>query len=343
MIYIKSREEFLKEQFLKEQFLKDKYITDETLIIKAGTKLYHSTIENFEPEKLGVGGYDKILWTTQDPKISNLYIPASSGTISTSSSSIGSIKQYMEDPSIANSLGIFYTIKNDTIIIDLGIFQEFSDICEKRENEEYEISKKLERAKELFNQYKVKSREIYKNEADLTDEELDTFDKEFNDVEEEKIRLEKYLDNFFRVSKEKYNLDNYKNKYINSRLEDMGYKPRYEDNYKFDNQWKLKYDSSGILPANYQKTGKMFILSPIRDLKILDKTNNETIDPDLTELDYHRHDWFEKALNDGYDGIKIGDFAQSEIQGNVGHYSIGLFKHVIKDLEKNVVNAKHIS
>jgi hypothetical protein len=59
------------------------------------------------------------------------------------------------------------------------------------------------------------------------------------------------------------------------------------------------------------------------------------------DLHYHRHDWFEYAKNNGYDGIKICDFAQSALYGNVGHYSIGIFEHAIKDLTKIVEKAYH--
>ena len=37
---------------------------------------------------------------------------------------------------------------------------------------------------------------------------------------------------------------------------------------------------------------------------------------------------FQKVEKDGYDGIKINDYAQVESEGNFGHTSIGLFESI---------------
>jgi hypothetical protein len=61
---------------------------------------------------------------------------------------------------------------------------------------------------------------------------------------------------------------------------------------------------------------------------------------DLMDVQYHRHDMFQKAKQDGYDGIKIDDFAQLEEYGNFGHASIGLF-YKDKIRIKKIIDASH--
>ncbi len=87
--------------------------------------------------------------------------------------------------------------------------------------------------------------------------------------------------------------------------------------------------------------GRLFIVVPKRDLKIYDTTWGGTRDGDLTDVDYHKHNWFETAREKGYDGIRITDFAQSEDQGNFGHLSIGLFRNTLKDVNIEEVTASH--
>lgn len=117
----------------------------------------------------------------------------------------------------------------------------------------------------------------------------------------------------------------------------LGYKPTNEDNNNNNHSWKLKMDGSKIVPSNYQMKGKLFILIPDQDLKIYDMTHGGKVDGDLTDLDYHKLDLFEKMKSQGYDGVKINDFAQSSDQGNFGHTSIGLFKQGIGKVHREVV------
>jgi len=81
----------------------------------------------------------------------------------------------------------------------------------------------------------------------------------------------------------------------------------------------------------------LFVLEVISPLRILDISEGEG---DLLNLQYHKLDSFQQAKQDGYDGVKIDDFAQSETFGNYGHSSIGLFnKDKIKI--KKVIDASH--
>ena len=91
------------------------------------------------------------------------------------------------------------------------------------------------------------------------------------------------------------------------------------------------------MPADYQMRGKLFILIPDQDLNVYDMTYGGSIDGDLTDLDYHKTDFFDKLKQKGYDGVKINDFAQSNDQGNFGHTSIGLFKQALPKVHREVV------
>lgn len=127
----------------------------------------------------------------------------------------------------------------------------------------------------------------------------------------------------------------------NKRLNDyimgtLGYKPtgqNYDNNY----DWRLKLNGNEIMPADYQMKGKLFILIPDQDLNVYDMTYGGSIDGDLTDLDYHKTDFFDKLEQKGYDGVKINDFAQSNDQGNFGHTSIGLFKQALPKVHREVV------
>jgi hypothetical protein len=82
-------------------------------------------------------------------------------------------------------------------------------------------------------------------------------------------------------------------------------------------------------------------VTPKRDLKIYDATMGGKREPDLMDVDYHRHDWFQRAMSQGYDGIRITDYAQSIDQGNFGHLSIGLFQNTLKDVDIEEIDAQH--
>lgn len=81
------------------------------LILPAGSTLFHGSIEEFEESQLEVGGYDQILWTTDDkygPAMAQSYIPVSGGSLYTTPKHI----QYPSDnpttQQIQRQLGIFY-------------------------------------------------------------------------------------------------------------------------------------------------------------------------------------------------------------------------------------------
>lgn len=134
-----------------------------------------------------------------------------------------------------------------------------------------------------------------------------------------------------------YNATPLKAKVINDYLMNvLGYKPTSEG---YDNnfQWTIKMEGDKFVPADYKMKGKLFILIPNQDLTIYDMTYGGSIEGDLTDLDYHKTDFFDKLKEKGYDGVKINDFAQSSDQGNFGHTSIGLFNQALPKVNREVV------
>ncbi len=91
-----------------------------------------------------------------------------------------------------------------------------------------------------------------------------------------------------------------------------------------------------ILPADYKIPGRLFIFYGQENLSILDISRGES---DLTDLQYHRYDVFKKAKDEGYDGVRIDDFAQSKIHGNYGHQSICLNSNGLAKLTYDVILA----
>lgn len=297
------------------------------LVIKRGTELYHGTIEQFEKEKAGTGGYDNVFWTTDSPAIAQTYIPTSS-------------KHYLNTEHIAmptnntnlqnyqKSIGINYDYSQAefqgnrvTSYREAPIFVEYSD-------KEYELRYAAVRVYTQLNDFQKKYREMDKANQDIPD---DFFDK-YKQAEDEYERLQ--------AEEKKFNLRKYKNDYVNQHLTKLGYKPT-DTGTDSNHSWKLNYDNGTIQPANYRAKGRLLIVTPKRDLRIYDNTLGGKIEGDLTDPEYHKLDLFRNAEKQGYDGIKINDFAQSNDWGNVGHTSIGLFKRTLKDLNFEETDAVH--
>lgn len=114
-----------------------------------------------------------------------------------------------------------------------------------------------------------------------------------------------------------------------SFVESMGYQFNCDNN----NVWiKTTYedDQEILLPADFKRQGRLFILLKDSGLNFLDLRDSS--EGDLLSPDYHRIPEFRKAEADGYDGVIINDFAQSRRFGNVGHVSWGLFRKVVEKL-----------
>jgi len=91
-----------------------------------------------------------------------------------------------------------------------------------------------------------------------------------------------------------------------------------------------------VYPADYKKPGRLFIFYGQEHLNILNISRGES---DLTDLQYHKYNVFKQAKEQGYDGVRIDDFAQSKIHGNYGHQSICLNGNGLKKLTYDVIPA----
>jgi hypothetical protein len=297
------------------------------LVIKRGSELYHGTIEQFEKEKAGTGGYDNVFWTTDSPAIAQTYIPTSS-KLYVNSDMLAMPSSEKNIQNFQKSIGINYDysqveFQNRRVVSykEAPVFEEYS-------NKEHELRYAAVRAYTKLNDFNKKYREMDKANQDIPD---DFFDK-YREAEDEYERLQ--------AEEKKYNLKKYKNDYVNQHLQKLGYTPT-DTNSDGNHSWKLHYDNNIIQPANYRAKGRLLIVTPKRDLRIYDNTLGGSTEGDLTDLEYHKLDLFRNAEKQGYDGIKINDFAQSNDWGNVGHTSIGLFKKTLKDLNFEETEAVH--
>jgi len=304
-----------------------KQIDSSNLIVQAGTELFHSTIEEFEKDKAHPGGYDNVFWTTDSSLISQTYIPVSGSHYYTSSESIAMPN---DNPFIQNTQRQF-GINYDYSEVEWGpgkraVSYKSAPVFEKINNEYYKIA---EQFRESDIKLKALTQKIKDQKYDTSDEELE----ELGNLEAENEELKK---KYYAFKPEKF-----RNAYVNEKLKALGYEPTGEDRVNNNSHWKLKYDNNQLQPADYRAQGRLLIVVPKRDLKIYDTTMGGAREGDLTDLDYHKHNWFQLAMDNGYDGIQINDFAQSDDQGNFGHRSIGLFKHALKDVEIHEIPAQH--
>lgn len=104
--------------------------------------------------------------------------------------------------------------------------------------------------------------------------------------------------------------------------------------YKGENgMYRIKQDRSHkFAPAHYKLPGTLFILIGKSRLRLFDLTGGSDED-DLMDPTYNKIILFRKAQEAGYDGVRINDFAQSKIWGNIGHRSIGIFPSGLAKLQ----------
>jgi hypothetical protein len=123
---------------------------------------------------------------------------------------------------------------------------------------------------------------------------------------------------------------------VQKRMEQLGFE---EGDYH--TTYEVKIDSGKMLLPNEKMMGRLFILEVKEPLKIFDMTLGGEVESDIGNVQYHSTDIFEKAKNKGFDGVKINDFAQSKIWGNLGHLSIGLFESVTSKLNIKFIPASN--
>lgn len=90
---------------LFEKFIQD---SDFELTIEKDSILFHATGEDFEPEGLHGGFFDKILWTAEDSGIAQMYIPTSGAVMYCSAESIARPNKDSSIQQIQKKLGIEY-------------------------------------------------------------------------------------------------------------------------------------------------------------------------------------------------------------------------------------------
>jgi hypothetical protein len=306
-------------------------ISPTELIIEKGDVLFHGTVEPFDKSELRTGGYDNLFWTATDSVISQTYIPAATTRIHTSSDNIA---RPTKDPivkQIQKNLGIDYDYSQIEFVGNQARSYALPPIFADHWEEYNAASEALRAVEKQIGEYRTKSEshDLRKLDADARRQ----FFKEWGQLEDQKKELQK---KWFDVDPQKK-----KNRYVNEKLMQLGYKPNGRNEADSNNNWTLKIDDDGLVPPNHKAKGRLFICTVLRDLKIYDNTYGGQIDGDLTDVEYHNHELFSKKEAEGYDGIRINDFLQSEHHGNVGHKSIGLFKHAIKFLDIDEIDAFH--
>jgi hypothetical protein len=292
--------------------------------------LFHGTMEEFDPKNIRPGGYDGIFWTTDSSTIAQTYIP-----IAGISSTVDSRSLRSPNTEFAHQLGLKFEdveVKGGNVVSYRDLNRYFNEIDDKKNNLIQEMIKWEKIDKELGNQLNELSKKLI--EQNIRPRKSEEFQKLSEQYEE---AYDKYLD--VESEYQSFNDEKLKNQYINEKMIEMGHRPSekfHNDNYR----WEIKIgrDSEGrstILPPDFKEKGRLFVISPKREMKIYDISTGES---DLTDLQYHKLDLFKELEKKGYDGVKIDDFAQHDKYGNVGHSSIGFFKSSIKDLDMNVID-----
>lgn len=83
----------------------------------------------------------------------------------------------------------------------------------------------------------------------------------------------------------------------------------------------IRESGGAVMPAGWQIQGQVFVTLD-DDLVFKDVRRSE--DPDLQEREYYDGAAFDRALDEGYDGVIINDHCQADDYGNVPHVSHGL-------------------
>jgi len=315
------------EESFEQRKKKFNQINNNNIILPLNTEFYHGTIENYDKRNVRGGGYDKIFWCADSPSIAQTYISRGGRILLTTDSLLNPSKN-ITIQNFQKRIGIYYDYDQikwngnqySNITIP-SIFKKYYDL-------KFSFSDKGSELYQQIQDIKIK----LKNIVDETEEDrlLDLFSK----YEEE------YKDNLNKIHQIDSKITRIKRKYVNSKLESMGYSPDREL-YDLDFSWALYTDKNDIVAKNYRPDGRLFIVTLKRDMKFFDMTNAGDVEGDLMDLDYNKLDTFTKIEASGYDGVKINDFAQSDNLGNYGHWSYGFFKNTLNDLNIKEIKAVH--
>jgi hypothetical protein len=98
------------------------------------------------------------------------------------------------------------------------------------------------------------------------------------------------------------------------RLEALGYRPD-------RNCYRILMDGDRMMPADWRVPGRLVVVDG-HGLRLKDLRRG--VESDLTDVEHNDLGRFQAAREEGWDGVVINDFAQTD-QGNMGHVSYGLF------------------
>lgn len=117
--------------------------------------------------------------------------------------------------------------------------------------------------------------------------------------------------------------------WVAERLRELGYEPSNPRG-----RYDLRMGKGDTLLPNKNMEGTLLVFEPTQPLRIYDMTAGGKRDGDLMDPDYHKADDFRRLADEGYDGVKINDFAQVHGEGNVGHTAIGIFPKAVSKLKE---------
>jgi hypothetical protein len=283
-----SFQKFL-EQYRKENHEK---------VFKKGTIFYHGTGEDIKGD-LRVGGYDRILWTTENFLIARMYIH---------SGLVNSLDFYDRN--------LFEKYKNMIDFTD-DIKNAYNKI-EKFVSEYHKLDSYLRKMYNFYDTFEKEYDILYKKYNDINhpiliekEKEFDTKNKEHSEKEVRFLELKKML---FSVDTNPYEEINKQIlKFIETKY---GYNLKYDDRFRVEN--------GKLQPKEFSK-GKVYKLKLNRDVKLRDLRDEQDGMYNHTELKL-----FHKQKELGYDGVIIDDLAQSLYLGNYGHYAFGFFENVFE-------------
>jgi hypothetical protein len=113
---------------------------------------------------------------------------------------------------------------------------------------------------------------------------------------------------------------------IQARIEALGYVP-----YRgMLGTYEFYFEDDDLLPPGGLEEGELFVVAPKRDMAIADLTD---LGSDLQDPAHLWLNLFRRLEDDGFDGVVIDDYAQSEEWGNFGHRSLGIFRPATRDLK----------
>lgn len=308
------------------------------IILPKGTVLYHGTIEDFDIKNITTGGYDNIFWTTKDSAIADTYIPDSGSSVYISTDTLVYPVSEGDLRNLQKEIGIEYDYDQVKFKGSKAISYPIAPIFKSIDEEEYKWSEESMRVDSLFREKTKEINDIY--DKIETREELDKIQKKVDQLHKEITELsnrKEELSNMYNDMRSDIKMREVVNNYLKNEL---NYEPKNE-NSDGNHSWKIKINDNKILKSDENAKGRLLIITLQRDFKIYDMTDGGRIEGDLMNLQYHSHSVFKSAVDNGYDGVRINDFAQIEGVGNFGHTSYGIFEHAIKDLKIESVISEH--